>query len=61
MGKLIIRIPDLLLLIPSLPGFASRMHADSISLEVLPDKFDIKRHSHSILYIQSIRQIHGTR
>ena len=56
MGKLINRIPGSCLLIPSLPGSASRTHVDSRSkprdstsiLEALPGKLDIKRHSSSI-------------
>ena len=49
MGKMINRIPGSYLLISSLPGSASLAMSTSI-LEALPGKFDIKRHSPSILY-----------
>ena len=45
-GKLINRIPGSHLFISCLPGSASRMPQDSMSvLEALPAKLDIKRHS----------------
>ena len=57
MGKLIKRIPDLRLLILSLPCSVSRTHVISLGmspdstivLKALPSKLDIKRHSPSIL------------
>ena len=55
MGKLINRILGGRLLISSLPGSASRTHAeprDSTSvLKALPGKLDIKRHPPSFLYV----------
>ena len=62
MGKLINRIPGSRLLISSLPGSVLRRHIklfeslgkprDSTNiLKALPVKFDIKRHSPSILYM----------
>ena len=61
MGKLIKRIPGLLLLISMLPGSALRTHVESLSslamstsvLKALPGKLDIKRHSPRILYMLS--------
>ena len=60
-SKLINWIPGLPLLISILPGFASRMHVETLDrpgnstsvLEGLPGKLDIKRHSPSILYFYS--------
>ena len=57
--KLKNRIPGSHLLVSSLPGSASRTHVESLGkpldstsiLEALPGKIDIKRHSHSILYL----------
>ena len=57
--KLIKRIPGSCLLISSLPGSALRIHVESLGkprdvksvLKALPGKFDIKRHSPSILYL----------
>ena len=49
-GKLRNRIPNLRLLISSLPGSASLAMSTSI-LKALPGKLDIKRHSPSILYL----------
>ena len=59
MGKLINRIPGSPLLKSSLPGSAMRTHVESLGKpcdstsvpKALPSKFDIKRHSPSILYI----------
>ena len=53
MGKLIYRIPGLRLLISSLPGLALRSLVESLGkpLDALPGKFDIKRHSPSILHV----------
>ena len=57
MGKLKNRIPGLRLSISSLPGPALRTHVESLGkprdVNVLPGKLDIKRHSPSILYVQS--------
>ena len=53
--KLINRIPGSRLLITGLPGSGLRRHDESLVkprvLEALPGKLDIKRHSHSILYV----------
>ena len=61
-SKLINRIPDLHLLVSSLPGLVSRMHVellgkphDSTSvLEVLLGKLDIKRHLAFSIYVKEI-------
>ena len=54
MGKLINRILGECLLISSLPGKALRTHVESTSfLKALPGKRYIKRHSPSILCINS--------
>ena len=62
MGKLINRIPGLRLFISSLPGSALRTHVESLAslkmstsvLKALPGKLDIKRHSPSFLYLQTL-------
>ena len=59
MGKLINRIPGSRILISSLPGSALRTHVESLPsdstcvLKAKPGKLDIKRHSHSILYLNA--------
>ena len=60
MGKSINSIPGSCLLISSFPGSASRMHVESLGkpsdvnkrFKALPVKFDMKRHSPSILYLR---------